>query len=310
MSQANTVDSRSADRIGQGHCVHRTVHAKALAALGSALVVVVLSLTIAAPIAPPPTIRHEALVSETAGDITTIAGNGTDGYSGDTGSATSAEIGPATNVAVDQAGNVIIADASNNRVRVVAQASGTYYGVTMTAGDIYTVAGNGTSGFSGDDGSATSAELDSPTGVAVDEAGNLLIADSENLRIRVVANQSGRYYGQTMTAGYIYTIVYPGFGSGENFITQVHVDASGDVLFSGVWGGASEAVYILSTSTGTFFGQSMTADDYYMIAGNGDYGMYGSCDPSGNATAFGNAIQGTYVYGMTTDAEGNFDLLR
>ena len=56
----------------------------------------------------------------------------------------------------------------------------------MTAGDIYTVAGNGTSGFSGDGGPATSAELDDPSGVAVDGAGNLLIADTANNRIREV----------------------------------------------------------------------------------------------------------------------------
>ena len=88
---------------------------------------------------------------------------------------------------------------------MAAASSGTFYGKAMTAGDIYTIAGNGTAGFSGDGGPATSAELNSPQGVAADAAGNLLIADGSN-RIRVVAASSGTFYGQAMTAGDIYTI--------------------------------------------------------------------------------------------------------
>ena len=110
------------------------------------------------------------------------------GFSGDGGPATSAELSLPEGVAVDAAGNLLIADSDNNRVRVVAASTGTFYGQPMTAGDIYTVAGNGTSGFSGDGGPATSAGL-SPQGVAVDAAGNLLIADTGNSRVRVVAAQ-------------------------------------------------------------------------------------------------------------------------
>ena len=87
---------------------------------------------------------------------------------------------------MDAAGNLLIADFGNERVRVVAHKTGTFYGKAMTGGDIYTVAGDGTQGFSGDGGPATSAEL-SLQGVAVDAAGNLLIADAGNQRIRVVA---------------------------------------------------------------------------------------------------------------------------
>ena len=67
-------------------------------------------------------------------------------------------------VVTDAAGNLVIADSANNRIRVVAATSGTFYGQAMTAGDIYTVAGNGTFGFAGDGGPAASAELRDPTG--------------------------------------------------------------------------------------------------------------------------------------------------
>jgi trimeric autotransporter adhesin len=70
----------------------------------------------------------------------------------------------------------------------VAETTGTFYGQPMTAGDIYTVAGNGVEGYAGDGGPATSAELDDPLGVTVDGAGNLVIADAGNDRIRVVAS--------------------------------------------------------------------------------------------------------------------------
>ena len=68
----------------------------------------------------------------------------------------------------------------------VAAATGTFYGQPMTAGDIYTIAGTGTGGFSGDGAPATAAELSAPAGVAVDAAGDLLITDSHNRRIREV----------------------------------------------------------------------------------------------------------------------------
>jgi len=122
----------------------------------------------------------------TAEDIYTVAGNGTFGFSGDGGPATSAELGPAGTV-VDAAGNLVIADSVNSRVRVVAETTGTFYGQAMTAGDIYTVAGNGHAGFTGDGGPATRAELYHPVAVAMNAAGNFLIADGNKIgRIRMV----------------------------------------------------------------------------------------------------------------------------
>jgi hypothetical protein len=148
----------------------------------------------------------------TAGDIYTIAGNGINGFSGDGGPATAAELGGPEGVAVGPAGNVLIGDFDNHRIRVVAARTGTFFGQAMTAGDIYTIAGNGINGFSGDGGPATAAELFYPEGVASDPAGNVLIADSGNSRIRVVASRIGTFYGQAMTAGDIYTIAGNGTG--------------------------------------------------------------------------------------------------
>src|SRR5262249_61029307 len=84
--------------------------------------------------------------------------------------------------------------------------TGTFYGRAMTTGDVYTAAGNGQEGFSGDGGPATSAELDNPGGVAIDGHGNLLVADSFNNRVRVVAAATRTFYGQAMTKGDIYTV--------------------------------------------------------------------------------------------------------
>ncbi len=122
----------------------------------------------------------------TAGDIYTIAGNGKAGFSGDGGPGTSAKLRYPIGVAVDSAGNPVIADRENQRIRVVAASTGTFYGQHMTAGDIYTIAGNGKAGFSGDGGPATSAELHFPMGVAANAAGNIAIADTVNNRIRMV----------------------------------------------------------------------------------------------------------------------------
>ena len=102
-----------------------------------------------------------------AGLITTVAGTGVSGYGGDGGPATAAALSSPCGVAADAAGNLFIADYGNNRVRRVDAATGV----------ITTVAGTGVSGYGGDGGPATSAALLDPTGVAVDGAGNLFIAD-------------------------------------------------------------------------------------------------------------------------------------
>ena len=112
----------------------------------------------------------------TTGTITTVAGNGTSGYSGDGGPAAAAELRYPFAVIVDGSGDLLIADTDNYRVRKV-----------DTSGNITTVAGNGTCCYSGDGGQAINARLSLPYGLALDASGNLYIADASNSRVRKVS---------------------------------------------------------------------------------------------------------------------------
>jgi sugar lactone lactonase YvrE len=211
----------------------------------------------------------------TTGYIYTVAGHGTFGIHGNGVPATATQLGQPTGVAVDSAGNLVIALEANNKIRVVADSTGTFYGQAMTAGDIYTIAGDRTPGFSGDQGKAVRAELDNPYDVAVDGAGNILIADTGNQRIRVVAASTGSFYGQQMTAGDIYTIAgdgQPGFaGDGSPATaaelsgpTGLALDSAGNILIADT---GNQRIRVVAASTGSFYGQQMTAGDIYTIAG-------------------------------------------
>ncbi len=132
-----------------------------------------------------------------SGTISTVAGNDTAGYSGDSSAATAARLNHPTCVIVDAAGNLYIADKENDVIRKVS-----------SAGIIYTIAGNGMRGFGGDGDTATEAMLNRPTGLALDGNGNLYIADQYNNRIRKVN-----------TSGIITTMLGNGWGgyNGDNF---------------------------------------------------------------------------------------------
>jgi len=114
---------------------------------------------------------------DTTNNLTVVAGNGTHGYAGDGGPATSAALSGPEGVFVDASGNIFIADTQNSVIREV----------TASNGNIITVAGTGAAGYSGDGGLATSAQLYDPYGVFVDSAENIFIADTDNCLIRKVS---------------------------------------------------------------------------------------------------------------------------
>jgi len=206
----------------------------------------------------------------TNGIITTVAGGGTNGL-GDGGSADSAELGYPIGVAVDASGNLFIADLNNHRIRKVS-----------TNGIITTVAGNGTSGYSGDGGSADSAELFHPSGVAVDASGNLFIADQGNHRIRKVSTN-----GIITTVAGNGTAGYSGDGDSATSAelyepASVAVDASGNVFISDL----ENVIRKVSTN-----GIITT------VAGGGTNGL-GDGGSADSAELY-------HPYGMAVDASGN-----
>ena len=161
------------------------------------------------------------LVTKSTGIISTIAGTGTAGFSGDGGQATAANLNLPRNVALDAAGDVYIADTDNHCIRKV----------TKSTGVITTVAGTGTKGFNEDGQLATTAQLFSPNGLAFDAEGNLYIADTYNHRVRKV----------TKSTGIISAVAGDGFqGLGGNLATNsglyyphnIALDAEGNVFIA------------------------------------------------------------------------------
>jgi len=182
--------------------------------------------------------------------ITTVAGTGEGGYSGDNGMATNAKLKYPSGEAVDGAGNVYIADTSNAVIRMVG-----------TNGIITTVAGNGTAGYFGDNGMATNAELRFPRGVAVDGSGNVFIADTGNAVVRRVG-----------TNGIITTVAgngTNGFSGDGGLATNANlyspmavvIDASGNLFIAD---SDNERVRKVDTN-----------GVIWTVAGDGDYGFDG-----------------------------------
>jgi PKD repeat protein len=164
------------------------------------------------------------MVTMSTGVITTIAGNGTQGFTGDGAQATAAELSRPTAVCADAAGNILIADYGNSTVRKI----------TTSTGVITTLAGTGTQGYSGDGGQATAAKIASPYGIRVDNAtGNIYISDTYDNRIRLI----------TVSTGVISTIcgtgvaAYGGDGSPAvaakiNTACGIVFDAAGDLFIA------------------------------------------------------------------------------
>ncbi len=159
------------------------------------------------------------------GVITTLAGTGESGYSGDGGPATAARLSVPHGVAVDAAGNIYVADTYNDRVRRI-----------DPEGVITTLAGTGESGYSGDGGPATAARLSVPHGVAVDAEGNLYVADTYNHRVRRID-----------PAGLISTIAgtgYPGYSGDGGPGTAARLGSPREVAVD-----ADGNLYVVSEST-------------------------------------------------------------
>lgn len=120
--------------------------------------------------------NHRIRMLAPGGAISTIAGTGNAGFSGDGGAAAAAELNAPSQVAVDTSGNVYIADTLNHRVRLV-----------TTDGNIATIAGTGDAAYNGDDGPAVQVALSAPGGVALDGQGNVYVADTGNNRVRMLS---------------------------------------------------------------------------------------------------------------------------
>ena len=225
-------------------------------------------------------INRRVRMIDVNGTISTVAGNGSAGSSGDGGPAMSATFQGPMGVTVDDAGNIYIADMSANRIRKV-----------DTNGMISTVAGNGVRGFSGDGGPATSASLQSPTDVAVDDAGNLYIVDASNHRIRMVD-----------TNGMISTVV----GSNQVLNNGALIAFSGDggpateAILNGPTGMAIDAsgnLYIADSSNNRI--RMVDANGTITtVAGNGTADFSGDGGPATDATL-------NYPSNVTVDSTGN-----
>ena len=222
-----------------------------------------------------------------AGIITTFAGTGAIGNIGDGGAAISAQLNTPWGVSVDVSGNVYIADYGNNKIRKV-----------ISAGIISTFAGTGTAGSTGDVGAASSAQLNGPTGVSVDISGNVYIADSWNLKIRMVTStgiittfagggngSGGDGDGGAATSARldIFISMYNSYQSLKQ--TGVAVDISGNVYIAGY---GSRKVRMISSTTGIIT----------TFAGTGTYGDSGD---GGAATS----AHMDHLLGVAVDRSGN-----
>jgi len=262
-----------------------------------------------------------------SGRIYTIAGQLHRGFSGDGGTAIHALLSLPSGLAVDQHGNVIVADTGNNRIRVVAEATGVFFGQQMRSGDIYTVAGNDKVGFAGNGVPANRAVLDlgdlggasqSATPLRVDRAGNILFADTYHGdgRVKLVAATNRDFYGQPMRAGYIYTIVggggrylgfdklghgHPSVGSGLSRITGLAVDAAGNLIVT-----TGYEVWVAAESSGGYYGQAMRAGRFYHLAGIPvDAHTHFPVRGSGGDGRAASRAQFSGILGVAVDADGN-----
>jgi YD repeat-containing protein len=174
--------------------------------------------------------------------------------------------------------DLYIVDTNDNVVEEVPASSAGFWGISMTANDIYVVAGNGTAGHTGNGGAATSAELWHPAGIGFDQSGNMYIADDANSRAQEVAVTGHTQWGQSMTANYVYTVAgnsggaHGNSGDGGPATSALLADDFALTLDQ------SSNLYLVDennneiqevpSATGDMWGQAMTSGDIYTVAGS------------------------------------------
>ena len=238
--------------------------------------------------------------SMTAGDFYVVAGTVTA-----TGSPTVNTLATSTDLnfpdAIALGSNGLYITGNDEEVNFVPFASGTYYGQSMTANYIYKLAGTAaTAGNPTSGTAATSTDLNGPDGVAVDSNGDVYIGDRYASEINFIPVTSGTYYGTSMTAEDIYTL-----SSSVNNPAEVAVDSAGDVFIANM--GANE-IDLIPVASGTYYGQSMTADSLYVIAGDGTAGLSGNGSVSTSAelnspTGIFVTSNGSFYIGDTSNHE-------
>jgi sugar lactone lactonase YvrE len=210
------------------------------------------------------------------GNIVTVAGTSSFGYNGDGGPATSANLYHPDGVAVDASGNLFIADTYDSRIREVVKATGA----------INTIAGTGSTGFSGDGGPATSAMLNAPFGVAVDASGNVFFTDQGNNRVREVVKATGAIITVAGTGSASYNgDNIPATSAMLNQPNGVAVDGSGN-LFVSDW--HNNRIREVVKATGNII----------TFAGTGTSGFTGDGGPA-------TAARVNFPGGVAVDASGN-----
>ena len=194
--------------------------------------------------------RHSVYRVTADGTVTTIAGNGQSGFSGDGGPATSARLNEPHGLALDGGGNLFIADRDNHRIRKI-----------TPAGIISTVAGTGTSGYSGDNGPATAARFKGPAGLTLDGSSNLLVSDSADNRIRRIT-----------PTGTITTVVgtgTQGFLGDQGSATSAQISNPGGIAFSGT------GDLLIADSGNHRIRKVSPGGTITTVAGTGTFGFFG-----------------------------------